>query len=170
MAKKKTKKAKHYIAQAIRKGIGKRRFPYTKEKGRAYHWTYVLRATDPKKRELIAKAMERAVANNEHIRYSNTKDGNAKLYDAVKSHKFDPMSVKKVATTNCCNLASVACRYAGIHTPRKSSSRTLPNKWQEKCPGAFKKIRYRHGTTKLKRGDILVATVKPKVHTAVYLG
>ena len=168
MAKKKKKKKKHYIAQAVRKGIVKRSFPYAKEQGKAYHWTYVLRARDPHKRELIAEAMEKAV-KNDGLRYSNTKDGNAVLYDKAKRHNFDPSKVEK-ATTNCCNLASVACRYAGIHTPRKSSARTLPKTWREKCPNEFKCIQYRHGKTKLKRGDILDASIKPKVHTAVYLG
>ena len=156
-----------YIAQAIRKGVVKRKFPYSKRKGHAYHWTYVLRAKDPKKRELIARGMERAAKNKRLIKYSNAAEKNAKLYDAVKSKKFDPLRVSKKTTTNCCNLASVACNYAGIRTPRKSSARTLPMKWEKY---GFKVIPYKHGKTKLKRGDILDANIKPKVHTAVYLG
>lgn len=158
--------AKHYIAQAVRKGIVRRQFPYSRKQGSAYHWTYVLRATDPKKRELIAKGMERAVKNNKQIKYSNTAEGNAVLWDKASKVGFDPLKVKK-ATTNCCNLASVACRYAGLKTPRKSSARTLPQKWEKY---GFKVIPYKHGKTKLLRGDILDANIKPKVHTAVYLG
>lgn len=154
-----------YIAQAVRKGIVKRRMPYNKKSGTAYHWTYVLRAKDAKKRELIARAMERAV-RNKTLKYSNTAEGNAVLFDKAKKVNFDPLRVKK-ATTNCCNLASVACRYAGLDTPRKSSARTLPQKWEKY---GFKVIPYRHGKTKLIRGDILDASEKPKVHTAVYLG
>lgn len=153
------------IAQAVRKGIQIRKFPYSKKKGTAYHWTYVLRAIDESKRDLIAKGMEKAVACKK-IKYSNTKEKNASLYDAVKKYKFDCSKLKKTTTTNCCNLASVACNYAGIRTPRKNNSRTLPSKWK---PYGFEVIKYKHGKTKLKRGDILVATQKPHVHTAVYL-
>lgn len=157
---------KHYMAQAIRKGIKTRTFKYNKKSGTAYHWTYVLRAKDPKKRELIAKGMERAVKCGK-IKYSNESSKNAKLFDSVKGNKFDPMKLTKTTTTNCCNLASVACRYAGMKTPRKSSARTLPEKWKKY---GFEVIKYKKGQTKLKRGDILDATIKPKVHTAVYLG
>lgn len=153
------------IAQAIRKGIQIRKFPYSKKKGHAYHWTYVLRAIDESKRDKIAEGMEKAVKCKK-IKYSNAKDKNAKLYDAVDDLGFDCSKLKKTTTTNCCNLASVACNYAGIRTPRKNNSRTLPSKWK---PYGFEVIKYKHGKTKLKRGDILVATQKPKVHTAVYL-
>ena len=153
------------IAQAIRKGIQIRKFPYSKKKGSAYHWTYVLRAIDESKRDKIAKGMEKAVKCGK-ISYSNTKERNAALFDAVKKYGFDCSRLKKKTTTNCCNLASVACNYAGIKTPRKNNSRTLPAKWK---PYGFEVIKYKHGKTKLKRGDILVATQKPKVHTAVYL-
>lgn len=153
------------IAQAIRKGIQIRKFPYSKKKGSAYHWTYVLRAKDEPKRDKIAKGMEKAVKCGK-ISYSNTKEKNAALFDAVKKYGFDCSKLKKKTTTNCCNLASVACNYAGIKTPRKNNSRTLPQKW---APYGFDVIKYKHGKTKLKRGDILVATQKPHVHTAVYL-
>lgn len=157
--------AKKYIAQAIRRGIKKRRFPYSRKTGSAYHWTYVLRAKDPKKRELIAKAMEKAV-KNKGLSYSNTREGNADLWDKAKKHKWDISKVKR-ATTNCCNLVSTACRSAGIKTPRKSSAKTLPKKWKKY---GFEVIPYRHEKTKLKRGDILDSSTEPKPHTAVYLG
>lgn len=153
------------IAQAVHKGIQIRKFPYSKKKCHAYHWTYVLRAKDASKRDKIAKGMEKAVACK-RIKYSNTKAKNAALYDAVKKYGFNCSKLKKRTYTNCCNLASVACNYAGIHTPRKNNSRTLPSKWKKY---GFEVIKYKHGKTKLQRGDILVATIKPKVHTAVYL-
>lgn len=158
---------KKYMAQAIRKGITRRTFKYNSKKGTAYHWTYILRAKDKRKRELIARGIERAVKNNKRISYSNEAKKNARLFDAVKPLGFDCLRLRKRATTNCCNLASVACRYAGIKTPRKSSARTLPHKWEKY---GFYVIPYKHGKTKLKRGDILDATIKPKVHTAIYLG
>lgn len=166
MATKKAKKHKPKMAQAIRKGIRTQRFKYAKTDGKAYHWTYVLRAKDRKKRELIAEGMEKAVKCGK-IKYSNDADRNARLYDAVKNYHFNCAKLKKHTTTNCCNLASVACRYAGIKTPRKNSARTIPEKWEKY---GFKVIRYKHGKTKLLRGDILDASHKPKVHTAVYLG
>ena len=153
------------IAQAIRKGIQIRKFPYSKKKGSAYHWTYVLRAKDESKRDKIAKGMEKAVKCGK-ISYSNTKEKNAALFDAVKKYGFDCSKLKKRTTTNCCNLASVACNYAGIKTPRKNNSRTVVKKW---APLGFKVIKYKHKKTKLKRGDILVASQKPKPHVAVYL-
>lgn len=154
-----------YIAQAIKKGIQKRKMVYSSKKGHAYHWTYVLRAKDESKRDKIAKGMEKAVKCGK-ISYSNTKEKNAALFDAVKSKGFDCSKLKKKTTTNCCNLASVACNYAGIKTPRKNNSRTVVTKW---APLGFQVIKYKHKKTKLKRGDILVASQKPKPHVAVYL-
>ena len=158
------------IAQAIRKGLQIRTFPYSKKNGTAYHWTYVLRAKDPKKRELIAQCMESAVRKKKLIKYSNESKKNAKLYDAVKGKKFNPKRLTKHTTTNCCNLVSVACNYAGIDTPRKCSATTLPQKWAKAYPDDFWLFKYKKGVTRLKRGDILDANEKPKVHTAVYLG
>ena len=156
-----------YMAQAVRKGIRKQRFKYAKTAGTAYHWTHVLRAKDPKKRELIANDMERAVKKANYIKYSNESKKNAKLYNVVDNKKFNCSKVTKRTYTNCCNLVSVACNFAGIPTPRKSSARTMPSKWAKYD---FEIIPYKHGTTKLLRGDILDATIKPKVHAAVYLG
>ena len=153
------------MAHAIRKGIRKQKFKYAKTDGKAYHWTYVLRATDPAVADKIARGMEKAVKCGK-IRYSNAKGKNAKLFDAVKKYGFNCSKLRKKTTTNCCNLVSVACRYAGIPTPRKSSARTLPKKWVKY---GFLVIPYEKGMT-LQRGDILDASHKPKVHTAVYLG
>ena len=158
-----------YMAQAVRKGIRKQKFKYAKTKGTAYHWTYVIRAKDPKKRELIAVGMERAVKRNKYIKYSNESKKNAKLYDAVKNKKFNCLKVKKRTYTNCINLVSVALNYAGIPTPRKNSARTAPTKWA-KYSDELEIFPYVHGKTKLLRGDILDASEKPKVHAAAYLG
>lgn len=167
MAKKKKKKVP-MIAQATPKhGIAYRKLPYSKVRGTAYHWRYVIRATGKARRKLIAKGIENAVECRK-VKYSNKGKTNAKLYDDTKPYRFNCLKLKKKSSTNCCNLASVACRYAGIHTPRKSSARTLPQKWA-KVKG-LKVYRYHHGRTKLRRGDILDADIKPKVHTAVYIG
>ena len=154
-----------YMAQAVRKGIRKQKFKYAKTDGTAYHWTFVLRAKDPKKRELIARGMEKAVKCGK-ILYSNESKKNAALFDAVKDLNFDCSKLKKKTTTNCCNLASVACRYAGIPTPRKSSARTMHKTWPQ---DEFDVIPYKKGM-KLLRGDVVVASHKPKVHAAVFLG
>ena len=152
------------IAQAIKKGIQTRKMVYSKKKGSAYHWTYILRANDPAKRPLIVKGMKKAVKCKK-IKYSNSKEKNAALYSAVKKKKFDCSKLKKKTTTNCCNLVSVACNYAGIKTPKKSNSRTLPKKWPK-----YGFTVYKYSRSILEPGDILVSTTKPKVHTAVYLG
>lgn len=153
-----------YMAQAIRKGIRKQKYKYNPKKKSAYHWSYVLRAKNKRKRTLIAEGMERAVRCKK-ISYSNEASKNASLFDAVKNKGFDCMKLKKRTTTNCCNLVSVACRYAGFNTPRKSSARTMASKWKRY---GFKCLRFKG--TKLQRGDILVDVTEPKVHTAVYLG
>lgn len=152
------------MAQAVRKGIKKQTYKYSKSKKSAYHWSYVLIAKDKSKLEKIAKGMEKAVACGK-ISYSNSGKKNASLYDAVKGKGFDCSKLTKRTTTNCCNLVSVACNYAGIKTPRKSSARTMASKWKKygfKCC----KFTGKH----LKRGYILVDNTEPKVHTAVYLG
>lgn len=153
-----------YMAQAIRKGIRKQKYTYNKSPKSAYHWSYVLRAKDAAQRELIARGMEKAV-NCGKISYSNEAAKNASLYDAVKDKGFNCSKLTRKTTTNCCNLVSVACRYAGIDTPRKSSARTMASKWKKygfNC--------YRFTGKHLQRGDILVDNTEPKVHTAVYLG
>lgn len=153
-----------YIAQAIRKGIRKQKYIYSKSKKSAYHWTYVLIAEDSSKLEKIAQGMEKAVRCGK-VSYSNDSKKNANLYDKVKGKGFDCSKLSSRATTNCCNLVSVACNYAGIKTPRKSSARTMASKWKKygfKCC----KFTGKH----LKRGYILVDNTEPKVHTAVYLG
>ena len=143
MAKKKKKKVP-MIAQATPKhGIAYRKLPYSKTRGTAYHWRYVIRATGKARRKLIAKGIENAVECHK-VKYSNEGRTNAKLYDDTKPYKFNCLKLKKKSSTNCCNLASVACRYAGIHTPRKSSARTLPQRWAKvkglKAKTAKKKI------------------------------
>lgn len=153
-----------YMAQAITKGIKKQKYTYNKSKKSAYHWSYVLRAKDKAKREQIARGMEKAVACKK-ITYSNASKKNASLYDKVKGKDFDCSRLTKKTTTNCCNLVSVACNYAGIKTPRKSSARTMASKWKKygfNC--------YKFTGKRLQRGDILVDCTEPKVHTAVYLG
>ena len=152
------------MAQAVRKGIRKQKYKYSKSKKSAYHWSYVLRAKDKAKRNKIAEGMEKAVACHK-VSYSNDGKRNANLFDKVKGKGFDCSRLTSRATTNCCNLVSVACRYAGIPTPRKSSARTMMSKWPKY---GFKK--YRFTGKALQRGDILVDTTEPKVHTAVYLG
>ena len=92
-----------YIAQAVRKGIRKQTYKYSKSKKSAYHWSYVLRAPDKAQRELIAKGMEKAVACGK-ISYSNESKKNAALFDAVKGKGFDCSKLTKKTTTNCCNL------------------------------------------------------------------
>lgn len=157
-----------YIAQATRKkGIAYRKLPYSKKPGTAYHWRYVIRASDPKTRKMIRLGLINGV-ECKRISYSNESEKNAKLYDDTKPYKWDCRKLKKLSTSNCCNYVSVAFNFAGIRTPRKSSARTLPQKWA-KVKG-LKVYRYRPGKTKLREGDALDADIKPKVHTAGYIG
>lgn len=140
----------------------KRSFKYSSFYGSAYHWTHVLRHPNIEKRELIAQGMEECIKKRKYIKYSNGKKS-ADLYDNVKP-KFNISKLSKKVWANCCNLVSVCCRYAGLNTPRKCDSRTVPETFKE-----FTRTKYKNGM-KLKRGDILVSTTMPKCHTAVYLG
>lgn len=154
-----------YIGQiTTKKGVHKRKFAYSKKAGSAYHWTYVKRAINTKKRKLIAEGMEQAIAKKKYIKYDNG-DKSTKMFDDLKPLKFNISKLAKKTYVNCCNLASICCRYAGISTPRKSSSLTLHNKWSDKD---FKRLPYKEGM-KLSKGDVLISTTTPKPHTAVVL-
>lgn len=158
----------YYIAQATRKkGIAFRKLPYSRKAGTAYHWTYVIRATDPKARKAIVADAKAAVKSGK-IRYSNEAATNAKLYEDTKKHKFDCSKLKKKSSTNCINYASVCCRFAGLKTPRKSSAASMVRTWKD--VRGLKIIRYRHGKTKLRAGDLLDASQKPSCHVAIYIG
>ena len=154
-----------YIGQMTRKrGAEKRKFKYNPNVKGNYHWTYVMRYPNATKRKKIAEGMELAIKKKKYIKYSNGSKS-TKVYDYVKTLKWNIGKIAKKTYTNCCVLASVACRYAGIATPKKSSSLTLHKKWTKY---GFKRIKYKKGM-KLYRGDILVCTTKYHPHTAVVL-
>lgn len=139
----------------------RKKFKYSANSGSAYHWSYVKRASKKEKRELIAKAMELAIKNGKYIKYSNKSAKSVELYEAIKP-KFKIQDLKHKVHTNCCDLVSVCCRYAGFNTPKHNDSRYIADKWL-----GLKKIKYEKGM-KLYRGDILISVNKP--HTAIYLG
>lgn len=155
-----------YIGHAQRKGLNKKTFKYSKKKSSPYHITYVIHATNDIKREKIAKCMEYAIAKKKLIKYSNSGAKSYSLYTALKKKKFDPRKLKKKAYTNCCNLVSVCCRFAGYKTPKQMSSVKL-HKQFKKIKG-FKVKKYKPGMV-LVRGDIIVSTTTPGAHSMVVL-
>lgn len=149
------------IIQLTSKGVNKRSTPYNTNEGSAYHWTYVMRYPNTEVRELIAEGMEHALSAKAMIGYDNGSKS-TKLFTDTKPH-YDCKRLKKKSYANCCNLVSVACRYAGIKTPKSLNSLTLHKTLTNY---GFKRIKFEKGM-KLYRGDILVSSTRPKPHTAV---
>lgn len=147
------------IIQMTRKCVGTRKFPYNADKTKSYHWTYVLRHP---KGDKIAEGMELALKTKSKIKYDNGSKS-TQLYTIMKPLKWDMSKLTKTAYVNCCVIVSIACRYAGIKTPKKCSSRTMYKQWKKY---GFEIIPYKKGM-KLKRGDILTCTTQEHPHTAV---
>ena len=124
----------------------------------------VFRARDAYARERIAKAMERACANN-RIGYNQNQRND--LFNQVRDAGFDPAAVKRDTQTDCSALVRVCCRFAGIvmgnfNTATEASY--LMN------TGAFTELtgsEYTKSADRLCRGDILVT--RTKGHTVVVL-
>lgn len=152
------------IGHLTHKGVHKAKYKYKNPTSSTFHWTYIVRHPRKKKRELIARGMEECLNKRKYIKYSNGKKS-VDLYDKLKP-KFNISKLSKKTWANCCNIVSVCCRYAGLKTPRKCDSRTVPKEFEKI---GFKVIKYSKDK-KLYRGDILVSTTMPHCHTVIYLG
>lgn len=148
------------IGEIVKKGVRKRQFKYSSNKDSINHWTYVL-IPAPKYRDKIVEGFNKAYKKRKYISYSNGSNS-TKLYDRLKPYKFDPSELSTTTYSNCCVLVSVLCRYAGIKTPKKCSSYTIPTKWAK----LFTVKPYKNGMT-LPKGSVIVSTTKP--HTAVII-
>lgn len=130
---------------------------YQRTKG----WSAVFRAKDKKKRELIARAMEQACAND-CIGYDQSQ--RTTLYDAAKLYDFDMSKITKDVETDCSALVSVCCNAAGIVVSKDMY--TGNEKKALEATGEFTvytETDYLTAAGKLIRGDILLG----EGHTAI---
>lgn len=124
----------------------------------------VFRARDPKKREMIAVAMERACKNND-IGYSQ--GSRLTLTENVKPYGYDPAKTTKPVNTDCSALVRCCCLYAGIKVDNFITSNE-PSKLLG--TGEFIELtgdKYAKKSDYLCRGDLLVSPVKG--HTVAVL-
>lgn len=123
-----------------------------------------LRAKDPAKAALIAKAMKAACANNK-IGYDQNQ--NQTLYNLAKNVGFDPAKVTTACETDCARLVRVCVKYAGIDAPDFYTASEVSALMST---GMFDKLtesKYTKVADYLRAGDILVT--KTKGHTVVVL-
>ena len=127
---------------------------------------YLLRCTDPDRREKIAVAMEKACKNNK-IGYDQSQ--RETLFDNVKTLGFDPSKTTKNVETDCSALVRVCIAYAyGKDITGPMNTSTLPSLLVKS--GLFKKYtssQYCKSSDYLKRGDILCT--RSKGHVIVVL-
>lgn len=74
-------------------------------------WNVIIRFKDPAKREKVAEAMERLVANNK-IGYDQNQRNTALA--AARKVKYDPAKINVLCETDCSAAVVIACCYAGI--------------------------------------------------------
>jgi hypothetical protein len=126
----------------------------------------VLRCKDPEKRELIAKAMERACKNND-IGYDQYQRDT--LFNNVKNKGFDPAKTTKKVETDCSALVRVCIAYA-YGKDIAGNIRTVTEPSTLVKTGEFEKLtsdKYCKSSDWLLRGDIVCTSVSG--HTAVVL-
>ena len=124
----------------------------------------VFRARDAYARERIAKAMERACANN-RIGYNQNQRND--LFNQVRDAGYDPAAAKRDTQTDCSALVRVCCRFAGIVV---GNFNTATEASYLMNTGAFTELtgsEYTKSADRLCRGDILVT--RTKGHTVVVL-
>lgn len=130
-------------------------------------WEVVYRPIDDEVAEKIATFFYRAVMNGSHIGYSWR--GNTQLYDAMEAKRTDdPMDVDTPVNTDCCALAGVAVKHAGINAPGLRAMTTWKMDEVLMATGAFIKITTKEMVQQgvgLKRGDLVWRTG----HTACVL-
>lgn len=131
-------------------------------------WDTVLRCTDPKKAEIMAKACEAACANDK-IGYDQYQR-NA-LNDKAKAVDYDLSKITTACECDCSSLMTVCAQAAGIDVPYVygNAPYTGNMKAQFTKTGMFEVLtnsKYLTSDKYLKRGDILLRT---SGHTAMAL-
>lgn len=127
-------------------------------------WNVVLRCKDAGKRELIARAMEQACANN-HIGYDQNQ--RTTLFTQASKVGFDLSKITVDCETDCSALVSVCVNAAGIYVSKdiytgNERQALLNTGWFE----ALTDSKYLTSDKYLYRGDILLYE---NHHTAVNL-
>lgn len=129
-------------------------------------WGFVLRCKKADKRELIAKAMELACANNDIGYDQNQRDS---LLTNVKAFGWDPGKTTKKVETDCSALVRVCIAYAygkdlvgNIRTISMPSILTGTGEFE-----ALTDAKYTDSSDYLMRGDVLVTPSSG--HTVVVL-
>lgn len=131
-------------------------------------WDTVLRCTDPKKAELMAKACEAACANN-NIGYDQYQRNT--LNEKAKAVKYDLSKVNTKCECDCSSLMTVCAQAAGIDVPYVSGNAPYTGNMRAQFTktGMFEVLtasKYLTSDKHLKRGDILLRT---SGHTAMAL-
>lgn len=126
----------------------------------------VLRCKDAEKREKIAKAMEKACANNQIGYDQNQRDT---LFNNVKNNGFDPSKTTKKVETDCSALVRVCVAYAygkdvtgNFNTSSEASALVKSGLFTK-----YTESKYCTSSDYLMRGDILCT--KTKGHTVIVL-
>lgn len=123
-------------------------------------WNVIIRFKDPKKRELVAKGMERLVAND-NIGYDQNQRNTA-LAEARKVG-YDPAKIKKPCETDCSAAITIVSCYAGLKESDlvESGNSTYTGNLKSKLVKTgevetFTSSRYVASDSELLRGDILL--------------
>lgn len=133
-------------------------------------WNVVIRFKDAKKAEKVAKAMEKACANN-RIGYDQNQR-NTVLTQARK-FKYDMSKITTKCECDCSSLVSVCCMYAGVaeNALYKGSNCATTSTLRSRLKGTgevevLTNNKYLTSDKYLKRGDILLYEGH---HTAINL-
>lgn len=126
-------------------------------------WTAVIRPNNPSHANKIAKTMEKACANK-NIGYSQ--DRRTTLYSKAEDVNWNLSKINTKCDADCSSLVAVCVNAAGISVSRNMTTatelKTLKNTGKFTV---YTSSDYTESSSKLKRGDILLA----KGHTAVVL-
>lgn len=141
------------------KGEVSKQYYYVHSKG----WI-VVRAIDPKVREMIARGMEIACSNKN---YGYDQSQNRSAWDYLKAFGFDMEKLDTPKETDCAQLVRLCIHYAGLTTPDFYTATLVE---VLKKTGYFEILtsdKYCKSSDYLLRGDILCT--KTKGHTVVVL-
>lgn len=134
-------------------------------------WTLVFRPLEHPIAEKIAKIMERAVMNGDHIGYgqNNGQYPRTGVFDALmKMGVPDPMEIKTLVNCDCSSLVGAACYFAGVYMPELRNMYTGNQRDILRRSGQFVELDDKtllQSAQGIKRGDILWKNG----HTAVAL-
>ena len=132
-------------------------------------WDTVLRCTDSKKAEIMAKTCEAGCANK-NIGYDQNQRNTLNV--KAKAVNYDLSKIKSACECDCSSFMTVCAQAAGIDIPYTSGNAPYTGNMVSKFVGTgkFKALtdkKYLTSDKYLKRGDVFVNS---KGHTAMALG